>query len=68
MLNTGVFPASATDTVLSRIQPLFTLKLSKCANVLESGFANMNMIVHPPPTLLNAGWIEVLVDFEQQFD
>lgn len=59
MLNAGVFPAEATDKVLSHLQPLFTLKLTRTNNVLEAGFANMNMIVHPPPVLHNAGWIEV---------
>lgn len=59
MLNTGVYPAEATDKVLERLQPLFTLKLHKVNNVLAAGFANMNMIVHPPPVLHNAGWIEV---------
>jgi opine dehydrogenase len=59
MLNAGVYPANATDKVLADLQPLFTLKLTKNANVLEAGFANMNMIVHPPPVLQNAGWIEV---------
>jgi opine dehydrogenase len=59
MLNCGVYPAEATDKIIEIIQPMFTLKLNKLRNVLEAGFCNMNMIVHPPPTLLNAGWIEV---------
>jgi opine dehydrogenase len=71
VLNAGVYPADATETVLAQVQPLFTLKLQRNANVLEAGvyvsahahtcigFANMNMIVHPPPVIHNAGWIEV---------
>lgn len=57
-LNTGVYPAEATEKVLDICQPLFSLKLIRLKNVIEAGFCNMNMIVHPPPVIFNAGWIE----------
>lgn len=39
-LNAGVFPAEATDHVLTTVQPLFTLKLKRANNVLEAGRTN----------------------------
>ena len=58
LLHVGVYPSVATDAIFAKIQPLFTLALEKCENVLETGFYNMNMVVHPPPVVFNAGWIE----------
>lgn len=38
LLNAGVYPGEATDKILAQVQPLFTLKLQKNANVIEAGW------------------------------
>lgn len=58
LMHVGVFPSQKTDAVVESIKPLFALTLGKNKNVIETGFCNLNFILHPPITIYNAGWIE----------
>lgn len=57
-VNISVLPGKETDNLIKRIQDYFPIPLKPTKNVLEIGFSNMNMIVHPTTVLLNAGRIE----------
>lgn len=54
----GVLPSSKSDAVIGAISSLFTLRLAKNTNVIETGLCNLNFILHPPITVYNAGRIE----------
>ncbi|MBM4325005.1 MAG: dehydrogenase [Deltaproteobacteria bacterium] len=57
ILPTGVFPASRTDEVISKLKTLYkTIQPAK--DVLEAAINNPNPIVHPIATLLSATRIE----------
>jgi len=57
-MEVGVFPSDRTDQVVDNIKSLFTLTLKKNKNVIETGFCNLNFILHPPIMVYNAGRIE----------
>jgi len=53
----AAFPGKHTAELVSEIQQVFP-NIVVAASVLESGFANINAIMHPAGMLGNAGWIE----------
>jgi opine dehydrogenase len=56
-LGVGVFPVAQTGRVCNRLEELFA-GVRPYANVLASGLAALNPVVHPAGVLLNAGRIE----------
>jgi opine dehydrogenase len=56
-LRCAAFPAKDTANLVPEIQEIFPNVIA-AANVLETGFANINAIMHPAGMLGNAGWIE----------
>jgi opine dehydrogenase len=56
-LRCSAFPGKDTVDLVREIQEIFPNVIS-AANVLETGFANINAIMHPAGMLGNAGWIE----------
>ncbi len=56
-LRFAALPASRTPELLALIEPLFP-NLTAAANVLETGFMNINAVIHPPGMLMNTGWSE----------
>lgn len=56
-LRCAAFPGKHTANLVSEIQQVFP-NVIPAANVLETGFANINAIMHPAGMLGNAGWIE----------
>jgi opine dehydrogenase len=56
-LRCAAFPARRTDQWLPEIREVFPA-IVPAENVLETGFSNINAIMHPPGMLGNAGWIE----------
>jgi opine dehydrogenase len=51
------FPARDAAALLSELQQVFP-NIIPAENVLETGFSNINAIMHPAGMLGNAGWIE----------
>jgi len=58
-VRTAALPAAHTSTVLEMLQPVFP-EFVAANDVLETSLGNVGAILHPCPTLLNAGWIETL--------
>ena len=56
-LRCSAFPGKDTVDLVREIQKIFP-NVIPAANVLETGFANINAIMHPAGMLGNAGWIE----------
>src|SRR5262245_29322437 len=56
-LRCAAFPGKDTFDLVREIQEIFP-NVIPAANVLETGFANINAIMHPAGMLGNAGWIE----------
>jgi opine dehydrogenase len=56
-LRCAAFPGKDTVDLIPEIQEIFP-NVIPAANVLETGFANINAIMHPAGMLGNAGWIE----------
>lgn len=64
----GAFPAKGTDRLYAIMVELYPA-LVKASNVLETGFAYTNAMMHAPGTVLNAGWIEATKgDFRYYFE
>lgn len=53
----AALPAADTNSVVGLLKELFP-EFTPAKNVLEMGFGNMNMIIHCPTAVLNAGRIE----------
>ena len=53
----SVLPGDRLSTMLQVVGSLAS-NLRPVPTVLDTGFANINAIMHPPTMLLNAGWIE----------
>jgi opine dehydrogenase len=53
----AAFPAITNPQALERLHLVYP-GLTPARNVLEIGLRNGNTVIHPPITLLNAGWIE----------
>ena len=56
-LRCAAFPGKHTAKLVQEIQEAFP-NVVPAANVMETGFANINAIMHPAGMLGNAGWIE----------
>ena len=56
-LGCAAFPGNDTDELVKEIQQVFP-NVVPATNVLETGFSNINAIMHPAGMLGNAGWIE----------
>ena len=56
-LRCAAFPGKHTASLVNEIQQVFP-NVIPAANVLETGFSNINAIMHPAGVLGNAGWIE----------
>jgi opine dehydrogenase len=56
-LRCAAFPAKETAGLIGDIQEVFP-NIVPAENVLETGFSNINAIMHPAGMLGNAGWIE----------
>jgi opine dehydrogenase len=56
-LRCAAFPAKHTAEVIAEIRAVFP-DVVAAENVLATGFANINAIMHPAGMLGNAGWIE----------
>ncbi len=56
-LRCAAFPGKHTSARVAELQEIFPNVIS-AANVLETGFSNINAIMHPAGMLGNAGWIE----------
>ncbi|HEU4340664.1 MAG TPA: NAD/NADP octopine/nopaline dehydrogenase family protein [Candidatus Binatia bacterium] len=56
-LGCAAFPSKDTAAAISEIRDIFS-NIVPAANVLETGFSNINAIMHPAGMLGNAGWIE----------
>jgi opine dehydrogenase len=53
----AAYPSAHSDTLFEMIHSLYPL-LRRANDVLETGFANLNALVHPTGMVMNAGWIE----------
>ncbi len=56
-LGIAVFPAERMEGVLPTLQKVFPT-VQAAPNILWTWLSNPNAIGHPPPMILNAGWIE----------
>lgn len=56
-LRCAALPGKYTAKLVQEIQSVFP-NIVAAANVLETGFSNINAIMHPAGVLGNAGWIE----------
>ena len=56
-LRCAAFPGKHTAALINQIKQVFP-NIIPAANVLETGFSNINAIMHPAGMLGNAGWIE----------
>jgi opine dehydrogenase len=56
-VSVAALPAKDTDTVVRSLKEIFS-GFTSGRNVLEIGFENLNMMVHCPTAVLNAGRIE----------
>jgi opine dehydrogenase len=56
-LGIAVFPATSTAEVIPTLQKVFPT-VEAAPNILWTWMSNPNAIGHPPPMILNAGWIE----------
>src|SRR5882724_2904352 len=56
-LRCAALPGKHTEKLVREIQSVFPNVIA-AANVLETGFSNINAIMHPAGMIGNAGWIE----------
>ena len=56
-LRCAAFPGKHTAQLVAEIQEIFP-NVVPAANVLDTGFSNINAIMHPAGMLGNTGWIE----------
>ena len=53
----AAFPAAHSSAALARLKSAYP-SVQAAVNVLDTGFANLNMLVHPAMALLNVGWFD----------
>jgi opine dehydrogenase len=58
VLPTASLPIDLPLEHRAQLQALFSMPLEWRANVLEIGLMCITGVIHPPPMLMNAGWIE----------
>ncbi|MCW5695096.1 MAG: NAD/NADP octopine/nopaline dehydrogenase family protein [Bauldia sp.] len=56
-LPVAAMPASRTETAFAVLREVFA-SVRPAENVLATGFANLNMLVHPAIALVNVGWFD----------
>lgn len=66
-LGIAALPATQNEHVINQLNDVFP-QLYEVENVLKTGLENINAIVHPVPTLLNAGSIERQQQFKYYWD
>jgi opine dehydrogenase len=54
----AAFPANRNRELIDAVSGMFPTPIVESANVLETGFSNLNMVVHCPTMIMNAGRIE----------
>lgn len=62
-VDVGALPAAASPRVAAALQAAFP-QFCSVSSVLQTSLTNMNAMMHPAPTLLNAGRIESRASFE----
>lgn len=55
----GVFPADRTEATMALVGEAFP-NLRSAGNVIETGLASLNMLIHFPLSLINIGWSDRL--------
>ena len=53
----SAFPGKHAERLYELLQPVYP-EIRLRSSVLETAFANINAVFHPPGMILNAGWIE----------
>ena len=53
----AAFPGKHAEQLFHLIHPMYP-QLRRAGDVMETGFANLNALVHPAGMVMNAGWIE----------
>jgi opine dehydrogenase len=66
-LAVGVLPTSRTEEAIAALSEAYP-GMHAARNVLETSLANLNAIVHPTPSLLNASMIESKRDWKYYVD
>lgn len=56
-LRVAAFPGRKGAEAVGRLRKLLP-HIEPASNILETAWNNLNPVIHPPITLLNAGWIE----------
>lgn len=54
----ATFPGKNIDRILDHVKPMYPVV--PCENVLATSLNNLNPIVHPVGTVMNAGWIDTV--------
>jgi len=54
----AAFPSKRNAELIVAVSDMFPTPVVEASNVLETGFSNLNMVVHCPTMILNAGRIE----------
>lgn len=63
----AAMPAMRTAHAVEKIKKLYPTAVA-AANVLETGFSNLNMLIHPSMALLNVGWFDRALEKGQQIN
>lgn len=66
-LAVGALPASRTEEVIAALSEAFP-EIHAAKNVLETSLTNLNAVMHPTPSLLNASLIESKWDWKYYMD
>lgn len=53
----GAFPGKHGDDLFAALSSVYP-HIVRAKDVMETSLANMNMLIHPPGMLMNAGWIQ----------
>ncbi len=54
----AALPSKRNGELIEAVEEMFPSSIAEASNVLETGFSNMNMVVHCSTMILNAGRIE----------
>lgn len=66
-LKVAAFPSNKTDEVIMKLRQAFP-QLIAGKNVLETSLSNLNAVMHPGPSLLNASMIESQHEWKYYWD
>jgi opine dehydrogenase len=66
-LAVGALPASRTEEVIAALSEAFP-QIHAAKNILETSLTNLNAVMHPTPSLLNASLIESKWDWKYYMD